>query len=84
MKKEDFLLILSNLLPFVENIDVEHIRDNQRIFRLIENYADSPISAPFVSDGTVNIIALICALYFSNSDVLIFNKPEEIYTLNYS
>ena len=75
-KKEHFLLVLSNLLPYIENIDVEHIRDNQRIFLLFEKYADTPIFAPFVSDGTANILALICALYFSNNDVLIFEEPE--------
>ena len=75
-EKRKFLNLVSDLLPYIEDIDVENIRDERRIFKLIESYDTTPVLAPFVSDGTANILALISALYFTNGDIIIIEEPE--------
>lgn len=75
-KKRTFLNLLSILLPDVKDVYVSEIKKDTKIFNLIENYSQTPVFAPFVSDGTANILALICALYFSKSNILLFEEPE--------
>lgn len=74
--KRKFINLVSILLPYVEDVDVDHMREEQRIFKLFEKYDDAPVFAPFVSDGTTNVLALISALYFSNGDILLIEEPE--------
>lgn len=74
--KRKFINLISILLPYVKDIGVDKMGDDRRIFRLIESYSELPIFSPFVSDGTANILALISALYFSKSQVVLIEEPE--------
>lgn len=75
-KKRKFLNLVSILLPYVEDIEVRKMDDDTRIFRLIESYTKVPVFAPFISDGTANILALISAIYFSKRSVILIEEPE--------
>ena len=74
--KRKFINLLSILLPYIKDIEVDKIGDDDRIFKLIESYNKLPVFSPFVSDGTANILALICALYFNKSNVILIEEPE--------
>lgn len=52
------------------------LEDDRRIFRLDDKYIKSKISSLFISDGTMDIIALICALYFESGDIILIEEPE--------
>lgn len=68
--------LVSDLLPYIKDINVFDLENNGKIFRLLENYNSEDIISPFVSDGTVNIIALISALYFGKGNTLFIEEPE--------
>ena len=75
-KQRRFLNLVSILLPYIEKIDVISLEDNRRMFRLSEKYNQLPVLSPFVSDGTMNILALISALYFESGDIILLEEPE--------
>ena len=78
--KEDrrrFLNLFRDLLPFIHDINMERAVDKSIFFRLYEKYAEKKgLPAFLISDGTVNIIALIIALYFQQKQVVIIEEPE--------
>ena len=72
-----FLNLLRDLLPFIHDVNVEKAMDKSIFFRLHEKYAKKEgLPASLISDGTVNIIALIIALYFQLELVVIIEEPE--------
>jgi len=69
--------LLRDLLPFVTDLDVENFADKSLLFSLTETYAkDKHLPASLVSDGTINITALIVALYFEKKAIAIIEEPE--------
>ena len=74
--KRKFLNLVSILLPYIKDIDVKKIDDDKKIINLTEIYNELPIFAPFISDGTVNILSLICALYFTKTNAVLIEEPE--------
>lgn len=74
--KRKFINLVSSLLPYVKSVDVDNIKNEYRIFKLYEKYDETPVFAPFTLDGSANILALISALYFSNSDIIVIEEPE--------
>lgn len=69
--------LLSDCLPFVETISTEKNFDKSISYKIKENYSPKPLYANFISDGTVNIIAIILALYFErHSGIIILEEPE--------
>ncbi len=79
-KRELFINLIKQVLPFFEDIKVANFIDKSVIFQLKEKYSEEYIAASFISDGTINIIALILALYFEESlyknPLIIFEEPE--------
>ena len=79
-EKEDrrrFLNLFRDILPFIHDINMERVVDKSIFFRLHEKYAKKEgLPASLISDGTVNIIALIIALYFQQKQVVIIEEPE--------
>lgn len=75
-KKKEFINLASDLLPYVKDINVLNIENNGKIFRLHESYNQEEIISPFVSDGTVNILALISALYYGKGNAIFIEEPE--------
>jgi energy-coupling factor transporter ATP-binding protein EcfA2 len=69
--------LLHDMLPFVEGLDVKHFAEDSLIFRVQETYAKNrPLPAAFVSDGTINLTALLLALYCQESPVIVIEEPE--------
>ena len=72
-----FRLLVQAILPFVEDVAVEPLADKWLLMTLRESYApETPFPASFISDGTINIIALIVALYFEEHSVVMIEEPE--------
>lgn len=69
--------LLSDILPFVEKVKIEKLDDNSMICKVLEQYAENEyLSAPYISDGTINILAMIVALYFEKGPLTIIEEPE--------
>ncbi|RLF69292.1 MAG: ATPase [Thermoplasmata archaeon] len=69
--------LIRDVLPFVEDLDVERFTDSSLLFKLKESYyPDQYLPAPLISDGTVNVTALLTALYFEGKRTVIIEEPE--------
>jgi predicted ATPase len=69
--------LVKDLLPFVNKLDIEKFADKSLLFKLEEVYAQKQyLPAPLISDGTINITALIIALYFEKKLLTIIEEPE--------
>ncbi len=76
-KRRKLLNLLQYFLPFVESIDVEKFADKSLLFKLKESYFEKEfIPASLISDGTINITALIIALHFEKNPLVIIEEPE--------
>ncbi|HVP94652.1 MAG TPA: AAA family ATPase [Methanoregulaceae archaeon] len=77
-KKTAFLNLMRDMLPFVDDVAVEKLLDMSLFLKLKEVFGpDKYIPASMVSDGTINIAALIIALYFEERRVTIIEEPEK-------
>ena len=75
--KRGFLNLSRDLLPFLRGVDVEKVADKSIFFKLREKYAEkADLPAFLISDGTINMIALIIALYFQEKRLSIIEEPE--------
>ncbi|HEC87358.1 MAG TPA: ATPase, partial [Thermoplasmatales archaeon] len=69
--------LVKDLLPFVENLDVEKFADKSLLFKLKESYFKTQyLPASLISDGTINMTALVVALYFEKKPFVIIEEPE--------
>jgi predicted ATPase len=76
-KKAEFFSLIREMVPFVDEIAVEKFMDMSLFLKLKEIYSKNKfLPASMVSDGTINILALIIALYFENRPVTIIEEPE--------
>ncbi|PKB61225.1 MAG: hypothetical protein BZY79_04925 [SAR202 cluster bacterium Casp-Chloro-G4] len=75
--KRAFLNLMRYMLPFVHRMDVSKVADKSMYFTLRETYARNfELPASLLSDGTVNITALIVALYFEKNKLVVIEEPE--------
>jgi len=76
-KKRKLFNLVKDLLPFVEDVDVEKFADKSLLFKLKESYFKTQyLPASLISDGTINMTALIVALYFEKKPFIIIEEPE--------
>jgi len=76
-KRRKLFNLVKDLLPFIGNLDVEKFADKSLHFKLQEIYfEDQYLPASLISDGTINITALIVALYFEEKPLTIIEEPE--------
>jgi len=76
-KKRKLFNLVKDLLPFVEDLDVEKFADKSLLFKLKESYFKTQyLPASLISDGTINMTALIVALYFEKKPFIIIEEPE--------
>ncbi len=77
-KKRKLFNLVNDLLPYVGNLEVEKFGDKSLMFKLQEIYFDKQyLPASLISDGTINITALIIALFFEKQKpLMIFEEPE--------
>ena len=76
--KKRLISLVSVLLPFVHDLDVEEFGFGQLITTLTERFSDKGHRLPsaFASDGTIACLALVVALYFQESAVAVFEEPD--------
>lgn len=76
-QKRKLTNLVSDLLPFVENLRVERFLDKSLFFSAREKYSGrSYLPASLLSDGTISIISLIVALYFAEKAIVTIEEPE--------
>jgi predicted ATPase len=68
--------LLQYMLPFAKEIGVEQPLGVSLLLKLRESYYDDSLLANLLSDGTVDVVALIVALFFEDKDVVIIEEPE--------
>jgi predicted ATPase len=69
--------LMQDLLPFIEDISVEKLADRSLLACLKEVYCGRRfLPAPLISDGTINLTALVIALYFEKNPFMIIEEPE--------
>lgn len=74
--RKRILRLLSELAPFVEDLKVQKIADTTIFSAVQERYSgDVLIPAALMSDGTINITALVLALYYDDRPLVIFEEP---------
>lgn len=72
-----FINLIKDVLSFVDSLDVEKFADRSLLVRLKEIYSKGKfLPASLLSDGTINITALILALYFGKKPFIIIEEPE--------
>lgn len=72
---EQFNADVSGILEFVEEIDVKSI-EGILYLKVKEIYNKLKTDGEFLSDGTINIIAAIVALYYQPNNIVFFEEPE--------
>jgi predicted ATPase len=71
-----FSSLIRDLLPFIDKVTVKDTGDKSLITNLAETYSHKNyLPAHLLSDGTINITALVIALYFGG-DPIIIEEPE--------
>jgi predicted ATPase len=76
-KRERFIRLFKDVLPFVEDLKVESFLDRSLLLSLKESFGPHTfIPASFLSDGTLQMAALIIALYFERSKVTVLEEPD--------
>jgi len=74
--KRKFLNLVNDLLPYVDNVDVNQLSENQMFFSITEENTSVEIPSFFISNGTSNVISLIVSLYFDDSKYVFIEEPE--------
>lgn len=75
--RRKFCNLMQDLLPYVIDFGIEKVADRSLMFKIRESYNNSTfIPATFISDGTIDIMALIIALYFERSYISFIEEPE--------
>lgn len=76
-KRRKFLNIVTDILPFVEDFQVQKLTDKSLLMAIKEkHFASTYMPAFLLSDGTINITALIAVLYFEEKPLIILEEPE--------
>ncbi len=76
-KQNEFLGFTQVLLPYIERIETVKLGDEQLYLQSVESgKPGKAIPGSFLSDGTINITAIILALYFEKKSLLIIEEPE--------
>lgn len=75
-KKKKYSNLMNDILPFVEDLDVENSMGMFMFLKLKETCANKFFPASLISDGTINITALIMALYFEDKPFIVIEEPE--------
>jgi energy-coupling factor transporter ATP-binding protein EcfA2 len=76
-KKRKFLNLMSFVLPFVTEMTTALHSDGSVLLRFAEGYRpEAALPATVMSDGTINVTALLVALYFMDNPLAIIEEPD--------
>ena len=73
--KRKFINLVSSMLPYVKSVGIDNTFGYKE-FKVYETYDETPVISKFTSDGTVTVLALIAALYFSDASIIFIEEPE--------
>ena len=69
--------MLRETLPFITDLRIETFADKSLLFKIRESYSGMRfLPASLLSDGTINVTALIIALYFGEKPLVIIEEPD--------
>ena len=72
-----FNKLIKMILPFIDDIKIENNVNKSVFFKVKESYNKKEFPSYMLSDGTVNILAVIIALYFQDdNDIIVLEEPE--------
>ena len=75
--RKRFNALLCETLPQIDEINVQRHLDRTLVYRVAENSEDDNFfPAPLLSDGTVNVTAMIAALFFEDISMAVLEEPE--------
>jgi len=75
-KSRKFHNLLRYMLPFAVEVGTEQYLGESVLWKLREEYYKDGLLVNLLSDGTVDVVALITALFFEEKDVIIIEEPE--------
>jgi predicted ATPase len=69
--------LMRDLLPFVQKVSFQKLADRSLLPCVCETYWKNKfLPAPLISDGTINLTALVIALYFERNPIIVIEEPE--------
>lgn len=75
-KKQKFSNLLREVLSFVDDIKIDNVEQKYLLMKLRETY-DKNFLPPFcLSDGTINLAALIVILFFEKLECVVIEEPD--------
>jgi len=74
--KRKLLNLVTYLLDFVVDLQVEQRMDKSFLLKLRERYSEKYLPVDLISDGTIDMIALTVALYFGKESLAIIEEPD--------
>lgn len=75
-QRRKFFNIIKDVLPFVDGLFVETFADKSLMFKIRESYSGRRfLPASLLSDGTLNMTALVLSLYFGEKELKIIEEP---------
>ncbi|WP_456408545.1 AAA family ATPase [Caldithrix abyssi] len=76
-KKRKLFNLMQEVLPYIHNLNVEKFADKSLLFKVQEEFIENQyIPALAISDGTINLTAIILALFFEKNKLIIIEEPE--------
>ncbi|MDA1190137.1 MAG: AAA family ATPase [Candidatus Poribacteria bacterium] len=63
------------VLPYIKDVSVQDYA-GRFLLHMTESYGSEPIPAAFLSDGTIYVVAMIVALHFTESPLVILEEPD--------
>lgn len=73
----ELMNLMRDMLPFVDRVQVKDTPDKSLIFMIKECFAGSSYLPAFlISEGTINLTALLIALFFEPMKTVILEEPE--------
>jgi len=76
INKEQFNADVSAILTFIENVEVKQI-EGILYLKIKETISKTKTDGQLLSDGTINIISFIVALYNQNNSTIFIEEPEK-------
>lgn len=73
-----FVNLVSVLLPFVDSVGVDTLAYNSLLAKLTERRSSGKrdLSVAWASDGTISVLAMVAALFFSKGELALFEEPD--------
>lgn len=74
--RKKLISLVKDVLPFIEKLNVNNVAGKYLLFNMREVFNQKEYPASLILDGTINVIALITALYFEGHPIIFIEEPE--------